>query len=101
MVDLAGSERIDESKITGEQIKETQSINKSLSCLGEVMNALYSKNSHIPYRNSKLTISLQDQLNSNTSIIMFVNISGEEDDYQQTLNTLKFASQVKKVERNS
>lgn len=41
LVDLAGSERVDDSKTSNDTLKETQAINKSLSCLGDVMNALY------------------------------------------------------------
>lgn len=56
LVDLAGSERLDHSKAEGARLKETQNINKSLSCLGDVINALGSskEGSHIPYRNSKV-----------------------------------------------
>jgi kinesin family protein C1 len=57
LVDLAGSERLEHSKAEGARLKETQNINKSLSCLGDVINALGSakEGSHIPYRNSKVS----------------------------------------------
>lgn len=56
LVDLAGSERLSHSKATGERLKETQNINKSLSCLGDVIGALGQgkEGGHIPYRNSKV-----------------------------------------------
>lgn len=51
----AGSERTDKSEVTGQQMKEAQAINKSLSALGDVISALQRRNAHIPFRNSKLT----------------------------------------------
>jgi kinesin family protein C1 len=56
LVDLAGSERLEHSKAEGARLKETQNINKSLSCLGDVINALGSakEGTHVPYRNSKV-----------------------------------------------
>ena len=56
LVDLAGSERLSHSGATGERLKETQNINKSLSCLGDVIGALGQgkEGGHIPYRNSKV-----------------------------------------------
>ena len=64
LVDLAGSERIRITGTRGQQLEESKKINKSLSCLGNVINALTDKKgkNYIPYRDSKLTRLLQDSL---------------------------------------
>ena len=57
MIDLAGSERLSQSGAKGDRLKETQAINKSLSALSDVISAIAnpSANTHVPYRNSKVT----------------------------------------------
>lgn len=50
LVDLAGSERVSKSGATADQLREANSINKSLSALGDVISALSSESSFVPYR---------------------------------------------------
>ncbi|MCL4150133.1 UNVERIFIED_CONTAM: hypothetical protein GTU68_021575 [Idotea baltica] len=41
-VDLAGSEKVGKTNVQGQQLEEAKNINKSLSSLGNVINALTS-----------------------------------------------------------
>lgn len=98
LVDLAGSERVDRSEATGDRLKEAQHINRSLSALGDVIFALAQKNSHVPYRNSKLTQVLQSSLGGQAKTLMFVQLNPDVESYSETTSTLKFAERVSGVE---
>ncbi|ETO34132.1 hypothetical protein RFI_02962 [Reticulomyxa filosa] len=79
LIDLAGSERLKKSNAQGQQLVETQNINSSLSCLGDVIHALVHKNKHVPYRNSKLTHLLMNYFGGQSKTLMFVNLCPEFD----------------------
>lgn len=98
LVDLAGSERQTKTQAKGDRLKEANSINLSLSALGNVISALISKkNVHIPYRDSKLTRILQDSLGGNTKTLMMAAVSPIDQSYEETLSTLKYAARASKI----
>ncbi|KAL8151891.1 LOW QUALITY PROTEIN: hypothetical protein V2J09_021699 [Rumex salicifolius] len=96
-VDLAGSERVKKSGSSGNQLKEAQSINKSLSALGDVISALSSGGQHIPYRNHKLTMLMSDSLGGNAKTLMFVNVSPAGSNLDESYNSLSYASRVRTI----
>jgi len=98
LVDLAGSERLDRSKVTGDRAKEAMAINKSLSSLTDVFVSIGKKAAHIPFRNSKLTYLLQPSLSGDGKTLMLANLSPTEMSTQESLCSLRFASQVNKCE---
>lgn len=95
LIDLAGSENVQKSEVQGIALSEAQNINKSLSCLGNVIYALTEKGrDHIPYRDSKLTYLLQDSLGGNSKTILIATVSNC---FSDTINTLKFAKRAKAI----
>lgn len=98
LIDLAGSERVSKTDAQGARLKEAQSINKSLSALGDVVNSLSAGNKHVPYRNSKLTFLLQEALSGNSKVLMFVNISPAVYNVGETICSLKFAERCNKLQ---
>ena len=101
LVDLAGSERADKTGASGETMKEAQSINKSLSALGNVIAALTSGSKHIPYRDSTLTEVLRDCLGGNAKTLMFVNCGPANYNASETKSSLDFAKRCKNVVNNA
>ncbi len=112
LVDLAGSERVDSTGATGDRLKEGAGINKSLSCLGNVIHALAEqsegKKARVPYRDSVLTKLLQNALGGNSKTIMvnsfeqsqrlsffltplqIAALSPADINYDETLSTLRY-----------
>jgi kinesin family protein C1 len=100
LVDLAGSgERLSRSNASDDALaKETAAINKALSALTNVFDAINKNASHIPFRNSKLTYLLQPCLSGNGKALMMVNLSPTVPSAQESLNTLRFAAKVNKCD---
>ena len=97
MIDLAGSERISKTAATGARLKEAQSINKSLSALGNVICALGKGGggNHVPFRDSKLTHLLSNSLSGNSKVIMMLCVSPTQICGPETLCSLKFAQRCR------
>ncbi|KAF4033161.1 Kinesin motor domain [Phytophthora infestans] len=97
LVDLAGSERVKKSNVSGDMLREAAHINKSLSALADVMEALDKKMAHVPYRNSKLTYLLQDVLNSSCKTVMIVNVGPTIENASETFRSLQLAERVRNI----
>mmetsp|Transcript_25547 Transcript_25547/g.44576 ORF Transcript_25547/g.44576 Transcript_25547/m.44576 type:complete len:538 (+) Transcript_25547:4912-6525(+) len=103
VVDLAGSERLVVSKSMKpldkkEHIAEVNFINKSLTTLGQCINALtQAGRSHVPYRDSKLTRVLKDSLELDSSVILVVCVSASITCLTESLSTLNFADRAKQA----
>ncbi|KAG1778505.1 kinesin-domain-containing protein [Suillus placidus] len=107
-VDLAGSERLKRTSAAGERIKEGISINSGLLALGNVISALGDPsrakshtNSHVPYRDSKLTRLLQDSLGGNAHTLMIACVSPTEWNVGETVNTLKYANRARNIKNRA
>jgi len=98
LVDLAGSEMVRKTNASGQQLEEAKTINKSLSALGLVINALTEERpAHVPYRDSKLTRVLQDSLGGNAKTALLINCSPSTYNANETLSTLRFGSRAKSI----
>lgn len=96
-VDLAGSEKMTEQMLEQQKKKENLFINKSLTSLRDVLIALANRESHIPYRNSKLTSLLQPYLGQEARTLIVVNICPNPSYYYQTKNSLEFAKAIPRI----
>ncbi|CAE6516175.1 unnamed protein product [Rhizoctonia solani] len=110
LVDLAGSERANSTGATGQRLKEGANINKSLTTLGKVISSLALASGaepgkktkgadFVPYRDSVLTWLLKDSLGGNSKTAMIAAISPA--DYDETLSTLRYADQAKKIKNKA
>ncbi|CAD6884217.1 unnamed protein product [Tilletia laevis] len=102
LVDLAGSEKVGKTGASGQTLEEAKKINKSLSALGMVINALTDgKSTHIPYRDSKLTRILQESLGGNSRTTLIINASPCSYNMEETLSTLRFGMRAKSIKNKA
>ena len=103
MVDLAGSERAQDIKSNNrERRAEGAEINKSLLSLKECIRALHNtrdgKETHLPFRASKLTMVLRDSFlgtKKNICIGMIACVSPGYSHADHSLNTIRYAERLK------
>lgn len=118
LVDLAGSEKVNKTGVVGQSLEEAKKINQSLSALGMVINALASRaatataqngvmasptatQSHVPYRDSKLTRILQESLGGNSRTTLIINCSSDAYNATETLSTLRFGERAKGIQNKA
>ena len=106
LVDLAGSEKVGKTGASGDRLKEAGQINKSLHVLGLVISTLAdiesgNSKAKVPYRDSCLTKILCNALGGNSKTLMICAISPSFDNYQETLSTLRYADQAKKIKNKA
>ena len=103
LIDLAGSENLknEDNKVRKE---EGIYVNKSLSALRNVISELTKSNDkpqHIPYRNSHLTLLMRDSLGGNSKTLVIWNISPTLSWFDQTKQSLFWASTLKSVKNHA
>ncbi|KMT13573.1 hypothetical protein BVRB_4g083480 [Beta vulgaris subsp. vulgaris] len=101
LVDLAGSEKVGKTGAEGRLLDEAKTINKSLSSLWNVVNALtcipQSKLTHIPYVDSKLTPILQDALGGSCRMALLCCWSPSPSNASDTLSTLHIGARAQHI----
>mmetsp|Transcript_9614 Transcript_9614/g.14470 ORF Transcript_9614/g.14470 Transcript_9614/m.14470 type:complete len:762 (-) Transcript_9614:127-2412(-) len=102
LVDLAGSEKWNTKLyMRDEHISELTNINLSLHTLGKCISSLVKvangKDTHVPYRESKLTRLLQDSLGGNSRTFLIATLSPSLGNAEESISTLKFADRAKQV----
>ena len=96
LTDLAGSEKMKTVNAKGDALEEMKKINGSLTCLGNVVHALFEGAKHVPYRDTKLTLILRNSFASpDARVCLIANVSPTALSFDETLSTLFFANKVK------
>jgi hypothetical protein len=99
LVDLAGSESLKTATAPHAdpaRVHESRSINVSLLALKKVVHALRTRAPFVPYKDSTLTVVLEDCLESSMTALVAC-LSVDRRDTAETLATVKFASEASKL----
>ena len=99
LVDLAGSEGLRSTSHQGEAKQEGVHINQGLLGIAKVVQALSQGSKVIPYRDSVLSMMLQDSLSARSYLTFLVCISPMQINFSQTLVSLRFAANVKAIKK--
>ncbi|XP_063392328.1 kinesin-like protein KIF23 [Cydia fagiglandana] len=103
LVDLAGSERTNRTKNTGQRLREAGNINKSLMTLRTCLEVLRENqatgaNNMVPYRESKITHLFKNFFEGEGQVRMIVCANPRAEDYDETLQVMRFAEMAAEVE---
>eukprot|EP01028_Stygiella_incarcerata_P005611 TRINITY_DN2351_c0_g1_i1.p1 TRINITY_DN2351_c0_g1~~TRINITY_DN2351_c0_g1_i1.p1 ORF type:complete len:697 (+),score=202.31 TRINITY_DN2351_c0_g1_i1:44-2134(+) len=98
VVDLAGSEKVSKTLAEGQRLEEAKHINVSLLALQRVVKALSKKKSHVPYRDSKLTLLLRNAFGGNSRTSLIVTVSENLVNAGESLSTLRFGLDAQCIE---
>ena len=92
LVDLAGSERQKKTQNSGKRMKESVGINSDLLALGNVLRAVAGNQSHIGYRQCKLTRLLQDSIGGRSITTFLACVSPLTFNKDESLRTLQYSA---------
>ncbi|KAK9007312.1 hypothetical protein V6N11_051140 [Hibiscus sabdariffa] len=103
LVDMAGSENIDQAGQVGFEAKmQTAKINQGNIALKRVVESIANGDSHVPFRDSKLTMLLQDSFEDDQSkILMILCASPDPKEIHKTVCTLEYGAKAKCIIRSS
>lgn len=101
LVDMAGSENIEQAGQTGFEAKmQTAKINQGNTALKRVVESIANGDSHVPFRDSKLTMLLQDSFEDDKSkILMILCASPDPKEIHKTISTLEYGAKAKCIVR--
>ncbi|KAL0414289.1 UNVERIFIED_CONTAM: Kinesin-like protein KIN-10A [Sesamum radiatum] len=97
LVDMAGSENIEQAGQNGLEAKmQTAKINQGNIALKRVVESIANSDSHVPFRDSKLTMLLQDSFEDDKSkILMILCASPDPKELHKTIATLEYGAKAK------